>query len=84
MSSSYFNEPVIVSATFGQDTGVQPVWFLWNERKIMVEKTNFRWTERRGADSLYHFAVTDGSDLFELVLDTASLNWHLAGVEPGQ
>jgi hypothetical protein len=77
------NEKIIVGAIFGHDNPVSPAWFVWNGRKIRVTHTNYSWTERQGTDMLHHFAVTDGQDSYELVLDTTSLAWRLAGVDTG-
>ncbi|MFV1957415.1 MAG: DUF6504 family protein [bacterium] len=75
------SEKVVVGAVFGSGNQVRPAWFIWNGRKYTVKETTYTWTERRGTGMLYHFAVTDGADLFELVLDNASLAWTLEKVE---
>jgi len=72
---------VVVGAVFGSGNLVRPAWFIWNGRKYTVKETTYTWTERRGTGMLYHFAVTDGADLFELVLDNTSLAWTLEKVE---
>lgn len=81
MTSEKMNEKVVVGAVFGHGGTVKPAWFFWNGRKVRLTQTTYSWTERRGTDTLHHFAVTDGADTYELVLDSSTLAWRLSGVD---
>ena len=74
-------EPVIVGAVFGSPSKVRPAWFIWNGRRHNVKETNFTWVERKGRTSLHHFAVSDGVDIFELILNAETLTWRLEQME---
>lgn len=77
-------ESVIVGAVFGSPSTVRPAWFIWNGKRYDIEETNFTWVERKGRTSLHHFAVSDGADIFELILNAETLTWRLEQVEtPG-
>jgi hypothetical protein len=48
-----------------------------------VKEVTYSWQERQGTAVVLHFAVTDGSDLFELAYNTANQLWSLVAVEEG-
>ncbi len=75
------SEKVVVGAVFGSGSRVQPAWFIWKGQKFRVKETTYSWMEKRGSAMLHHFAVTDGADLYELVLDNISLSWKLERIE---
>lgn len=77
------SEKVIVGAVFGSGSRIRPAWFIWKGRRYKVKETTYSWTEKRGTAQLLHFAVTDGADLYELVLDNTSFSWKLEKVESG-
>lgn len=77
-------ERITVGAVFGSPSGVRPAWFIWNGRRHKIKDMNFNWVERQGRASLHHFAVSDGADNFELILNSETLDWRLVHVEtPG-
>jgi hypothetical protein len=74
-------EPVTVGAVFQAPGKVKPAWFIWNGRKIRIVRTNHVWSEREGIATLLHFSVSDGADIFHLVLNSETRTWHLEGVQ---
>lgn len=76
-------ERVKVAAIFAPGCKVQPVWFEWRRRKHAVTEMSYFWKDRLGDAPRLHFAVSDGSNLFELMFDTSDQNWTLEGVEEG-
>ncbi len=74
-------ERIEVAVLFGRRERIRPVWFLWDGRKIPVRKITYRWTERDGEETSFHFSVTDGGSLYELSYSTKKLLWELVAVE---
>lgn len=72
-------EPVQVGAVFDRGV-VSPRWFLWNGRRYPVARVTMRWQTQEGQAPLLHLGVTDGANLFEIVLNQRTLIWHLASV----
>jgi len=74
-------ERVKVAAIFAPGCQVKPVWFEWRSQKHAITRLSYFWKDHLGGASRLHFAVSDGSNLFELVFDTSDQNWTLEGVE---
>ena len=74
-------EGIRVAAIFAPGSRIRPVWFEWRRRKHAITETSYFWKESQGGATRLHFAVSDGSDLFELVYHAADQNWTLEGVE---
>lgn len=74
-------ERVRVAAIFAPGCQVKPVWFEWRRRKHAITGSPYCWKERAGAATRLHFAVSDGSNLFELAFDVSDQSWTLEGVE---
>lgn len=74
-------EDIRVAVIFGPGTRVRPVWFDWGSRKYEVREVTYSWRERSGNAQMFHFAISDGASLFELVYDAAGQQWSLAAVE---
>ena len=73
-------EAVRVAAIF-EPSGIRPVWFARGKRKYPVEQTTYSWQDRDGAALRFHFTVTSGNELFELVYHTGKQNWSLGLIE---
>lgn len=73
-------EVIKVGAVFGGGK-VLPRWFVWKGRKYTVEEITYTWKDKEGRETLHHFSVTDGSDLFELCYREREMSWYLASVE---
>lgn len=74
-------ENIRVAAIFTPGTQVKPVWFEWRCRKHAITATSYVWKDSFGAATRLHFAVSDGSNLFELMFDTSDQSWTLMAVE---
>lgn len=75
-------ESIKVGAVFEPEQTLQPKWFVWNGRKYTIERVTFTWKVRDGLKILYHFAVTDEANLYELTYDASTLSWKLMAVSP--
>jgi hypothetical protein len=73
-------ERISVVASFGLPYRLRPVRFRWSGRLFDVKEITYRWNTREGRSTVYHFSVSDGSSLFELSFDSASLLWRIEGV----
>lgn len=76
-------ERVRVAAVFAPGSQVKPVWFEWRNQKQTVTEISYFWKDAAGGAARLHFAVSDGSNLYELMYDTSDQNWTLVGVESG-
>ena len=74
------NENISVVASFGLPYKLKPARFKWNGRLIEVSEVTYQWQTREGADRLYHFAVTDGNNTYELSFNSSSLVWNIEGI----
>ena len=75
-------EPIRVCAYFRRGR-ISPVWFEWKGRCYRIEETRNRWVTSEGIGRCYHFAVTveGGADLYEVVLRSETMDWHLARID---
>jgi len=74
-------ESVKVAAIFAPGCKIKPVWFEWRRQKHAITEMSYFWKDHEGAATLLHFAVSDGSNLFELIFNASDQNWTLEGVE---
>lgn len=52
-------------------------WFIWKNRKIEVKKITYKWKRKIGEKNIYNFAVTNGTDIFEISFITEDFIWYL-------
>jgi hypothetical protein len=81
MMAQRIRENIRVAVIFGPGNRVEPVWFDWRRRKHTVREVTYSWRERRGEETIFHFAVSDGADLFELAYNAESQLWALMAVD---
>jgi hypothetical protein len=74
------NESVKVLALFCRGT-MRPVRFSWRGVDYAVKQITFKWKDREGKAAVYHFAVSDGSSVFQLGYQPESLTWKLEAVD---
>jgi hypothetical protein len=74
-------EDISVVASFGHPYLIRPVRFNWDGRVREVRDVTYRWQSTEGRARRYHFAVTDGTNVYELRFDATSLAWKLTGVD---
>jgi len=60
---------------------IEPKWFLWRGRRLVVKRITYTWRERIGKELVHRFALTDGRDLYELSYWQERLLWFLEAVE---
>lgn len=72
---------VKVVATFDPAYKVRPVKFKWAGRVVKVAEITYVWRSKEGRKEIFHFALTDGSALYELIYDTETLLWRLENLE---
>lgn len=74
-------ESIRVAAIFAPGAGVRPVWFEWRRQKCEVTRLCYSWRDCVGGASRLHFAVSDATNLYEIMYDTSEQSWTLVGVE---
>ncbi len=74
-------EPVVVAAIFGRKPSPKPVWFIWHGRCYRIEDITYTWTDKEGQAKRYHFSVTAGANLYQLLFHSGHMSWQLAAVE---
>jgi len=71
------NDSVEVSGKFSGGN-FTPVYFIWNNREIRIEKINLTYTERTGRSKLYYFSVSDDAgNVYKLQFNSEDLKWIL-------
>ncbi len=87
MTHSRINERVKVYALYKESADrrfphdrLRPVLFIWRNREYKVRDVTYVWRENRGESEVYHFTVSDGANVFELLYNAKNLDWTLAGV----
>jgi hypothetical protein len=79
---SEIGEPIKVGVVFEEEKKITPKWFVWNGQRYNITRVSFTWKVNEGKNILHHFAVTDGTHLYELCYDTAQLSWQLMALSP--
>jgi hypothetical protein len=74
------NEPVKVLVLF-EGRGVKPVRFFWRGVSYSIKEVTFKWRDREGGGLIHHFAVSDGSNAFQLAYHSEHLTWKLEAVD---
>jgi hypothetical protein len=76
----FLNQNISVAAVFkGGD--VFPRWFLYHGRKVSVQEVTYTWKEHKGEALLHHFAVSDGTNLYDIAFQPFALSWSIEAVE---
>jgi hypothetical protein len=57
-----------------------PVWFVYRYRKYSISKINYQWCTNRGEAKIYHFSVSDGTNLYEICFNSKNMEWKLRGI----
>ena len=74
------DEPVKVTVLFGGGR-MKPLRFSWRGITYSIREVTFRWKDRKGRARIYHFAVSDGSNAFQLGYHSEHLTWELEAVD---
>ncbi|MEO0108274.1 MAG: hypothetical protein ABIK62_03775 [candidate division WOR-3 bacterium] len=59
---------------------IKPRAFIWQNREYQVSEITYVWRELIGEVFVYHFAVTEGDNVFELCFNTSTMDWTLVSV----
>lgn len=75
-------EPIRVCAFFRRGR-ISPLWFEWKGRCYRVEEIRNRWVTNEGIGRCYHFAVVveERADLYEILLRSETMGWHLGRID---
>lgn len=87
MTQNRVNENVKVYALYNARRGrdsrhdrLRPIMFVWRNREYRVQDITYVWRENQGESDVYHYAVSDGANVFELNYQTRTLDWTLSSV----
>ncbi|MFC1510395.1 hypothetical protein ACFL49_01925 [Candidatus Omnitrophota bacterium] len=75
-------EDAIEVGTLFRGGRIIPCMFVWQERRYKIKEVTCFWKEKKGSEALYNFSVTDGINLFQIVLNAHFMVWRLAKVLP--
>jgi hypothetical protein len=70
-----------VAVIHGPGRKLKPVWFDWNSRKHEVKEVTYHWQHMAGDDLILHYAVSDGTALYELVYNATEQVWVLESID---
>ena len=75
------NSKVIkVGAIFGSGK-ITPKWFIWENRKYIIQSINYVWEDRQGKEKLTNFSVSDGTNSYEITYNSHRMSWSLNKIE---
>lgn len=77
----HIGETISVIASFNLLYRIRPIRFRWSGRLLEIKEITYTWKTKDGRKDIYHFSVTDGNSLYELIFDTDSLIWRLENIE---
>ena len=75
------HQSVSVAVIF-ENGSIKPQYFLWQQKKIVIDAVSFIWRTKIGMADILHFSVIARKTLYELVFDTQGLTWKLEQTEP--
>lgn len=73
-------ESIKVGAVFSNNK-IIPKWFIWGSKRFDIASINYTWKTREGRNVIYHFAVSDGVNVFELSYNSGDSVWELAAID---
>jgi len=73
------NEPVKVGAVF-EKAKIKPKWFIWNGKKFNLREITYSWIDSSRGSKHHFFTVWDGSNLYEISLNSRFMTWNLEKV----
>ncbi len=87
MVNNQVNESVKVYALYNDQQSrrfphdrLKPILFIWRNRQYRIQDITYVWRENQGDSELYHYAVTDGTNVYELCYEARTFNWTLSSV----
>jgi len=76
MTVTEINERIRAGVVFSGAV-VSPKWFVWNRRRIEINRVSYTWRSAEGADIRLHFSVVSGATCYEIAFNQRSLEWRL-------
>jgi hypothetical protein len=73
------HEPIEVSAVFVRGR-LKPVSFMWSRRHYKVSGVTGMYRYFEGSAKCYGYTVQSGEEIYEMVLNTGDMVWHLEKV----
>ncbi|MEO0086209.1 MAG: hypothetical protein ABIK37_06205 [candidate division WOR-3 bacterium] len=70
------------SSRFPHDR-LRPMMFIWRNQEYRVQDVTYVWRENHGQTDVYHFTVSDGTNVFELCYNAKNLEWTITGAYSG-
>lgn len=70
-------KPLRIAVIYEPGKSIKPVWFELNHKKHEIREITYHWRDKVGATLLLHYAVTDGTSLYELVFNPSDQSWSL-------
>ena len=80
-SDSHEEEAIEVGAIF-RNGKMFPKWFLWKDRRYSIKEVTYEWQDKRGTEVLFFFAVSDGTNIFQIYFNNRFVHWRLTKVLP--
>jgi hypothetical protein len=74
-------ENIRVAVIHGPGSKMRPVWFDWKRQKHEVKEVTYHWRHRAGDDLILHYAVTDGTALYQLDYNANQQVWVLESID---
>lgn len=79
MQQVQVNEPIEVLAAF-KKSGLAPLFFKWNGRKIKIEAVDLKYKFKRG-DTLFRcFLVSCANASYKIICDSQNMSWTIEEV----
>ncbi len=72
------NESIEVLVRFAPK-GLGPLAFKWNGKRVNISAINLRYDSMAGRERVYHFAVSDNAQAYQLDYYSQSQQWKLGG-----
>lgn len=70
-------DEIIEAIVFFTKKGMKLHSFIWKHRRYPIDKVNLVHRIKHGADFIYFYSVSSGSDVYKLSFSIMSLKWRL-------
>ena len=76
MEPTTIDKIIKVGAVF-KGGNIIPRWFDHNNRRYEIKEVNYQWDDWEGQEKLLLFAVSDGTNSYEIGFNTKRMVWKL-------
>ncbi len=73
---NFEGERIEVGAVFKEGKMI-PRWFIHRGRKFPIQQITYEWRDKKGLEERRHFAVTDGTNVFQITFSHRYLHWRV-------